>query len=131
MTYTMTELKMIVARLDEQIVELQRQKNNALELMKFSSQENGLVEHSDGKNNGITMSDKKSFLKQSHVEDVILGIEKNFSSQEIPNEIAKRYGEAYYGKTVIANSLNNLIKLKRIKYISRRSGQNPAIYSKT
>jgi DNA-binding protein len=80
-----------------------------------------------------SVMDRRAFLKSEDIENVILGIEGNFSKADVVPAIARKFPEkVHYKDSAIAAALFKLTEGKsaRLKVIQKRRGRTPAIYCK-
>lgn len=121
--FTMQNLKVIKAEIEEKIRGLQNDLdvvNNALKIQK---------KHSGAKFVNGDFPTEDNFPSNEEIEEAILKIKAEFRAKQVPAIIQKTFPDrTRCSPNAVAFALHKLIKEKKLEYVRERAGRTPAIY---
>ncbi len=128
----MSELNLLLQRIDQQIAILEKEKLAVKEVLKIESRhKNGNTKaFIDEMLNSRNSDSAAIFAEPEEIERAILKINGNFKLKDIPASILTMFPKKTFTKNAITTTLNRLINTKKLYFVQERNGRTPAIYHK-
>jgi hypothetical protein len=130
--FNMSELNLLLQRIDQQIAILEKEKLAVKEVLKIESRhKNGNTKaFIDEMLNSRNSDSAAIFAEPEEIERAILKINGNFKLKDIPASILTMFPKKTFTKNAITTTLNRLINTKKLYFVQERNGRTPAIYHK-